>query len=366
MKKAELSQLVKEALQTYVVTRDNERDIEKELKTDVKPGDKITAEDLDIGHIDDEPGMLKQEVYDIIQYAVKLYKLLKHYEDVPGEVDFPHWWQAKIVKARAMISKAQHYLDFETKEPQIDQEVGIQEIQADSPELYSTKDLLQAIKDLSKIRSQAAANNQEILVQIANRDIERIHRVLKRRKDSEDRLDSMQNESRDITDVKKGDTIVHDTENKRYQVQGIISKDKLKVVDAKGNVRVVNPYHYHIEELVNEGAEEVMNAYNDVLDLVKKHSRNLSDDDSYAFGLKLKAWFKKNILDEATEEEEDEFHRKLDKLVHKTFGHSSDEKKKVEEDDSDQSWVDQAIKDYEEMKANSRTRNDDDLEAGIK
>lgn len=30
---------------------------------------------------------------------------------------------------------------------------------------------------------------------------------------------------------------------------------------------------------------------------------------------------------EATPEEEDEFHRKLDKLVHKTFGHSSDEKK---------------------------------------
>jgi hypothetical protein len=32
--------------------------------------------------------------------------------------------------------------------------------------------------------------------------------------------------------------------------------------------------------------------------------------------------------EDASSEEEDEFHRKLDKLVHKTFGHSSDERKK--------------------------------------
>ena len=84
----------------------------------------------------------------------------------------------------------------------------------------------------------------------------------------------------------------------------------------------------YFEESVNEGAEDIIDAYNDVLDLVKKHSRRLNDDDSYAFGLKLKSWFNKNILDEATKDEENEFHKDLDKLVHKTFGHSSDEKKK--------------------------------------
>src|SRR6056300_171468 len=36
------------------------------------------------------------------------------------------------------------------------------------------------------------------------------------------------------------------------------------------------------------------------------------------------------IDEDASEDEEDEFHRKLDKLVHKTFGHSSDEKKMKE------------------------------------
>jgi nucleoid-associated protein YgaU len=39
------------------------------------------------------------------------------------------------------------------------------------------------------------------------------------------------------------------------------------------------------------------------------------------------------VGEEASPDEEDEFHRKLDKLVHKTFGHSSDEKKKKKDVD---------------------------------
>src|SRR6056300_1155132 len=39
----------------------------------------------------------------------------------------------------------------------------------------------------------------------------------------------------------------------------------------------------------------------------------------------------KDYFEEATKEEENDFHKKLDKLVHKTFGHSSDEKKKMNE-----------------------------------
>ena len=45
---------------------------------------------------------------------------------------------------------------------------------------------------------------------------------------------------------------------------------------------------------------------------------------------KLKAAM--GVSEDASEDEEDEFHRKLDKLVHKTFGHSSDEKKTNESD----------------------------------
>ena len=77
-------------------------------------------EDMDIGHQDDEPDMLKQYAYDISVYAAKLYKQLNKYDQMKGEVDFPNWWQAKVIKARDYIAKAQHYLEFEEKQPALD------------------------------------------------------------------------------------------------------------------------------------------------------------------------------------------------------------------------------------------------------
>ena len=99
-------------------------DVDK-IKNKVKDDDtvRVVDEDTDIGHVDDEPGMLKQYAYDIADYGSKLYKLLRHYEQQPGEVDFPNWWQNKVMSARDYISKATHYLEFETLEPQIDAEI---------------------------------------------------------------------------------------------------------------------------------------------------------------------------------------------------------------------------------------------------
>jgi hypothetical protein len=77
-------------------------------------------EDMDIGHQDDEPGMLKQYAYDTAVYAAKLYKQLAKYDQMEGEVDFPNWWQAKVIKAKDYISAAQHYLEFEEKQPALD------------------------------------------------------------------------------------------------------------------------------------------------------------------------------------------------------------------------------------------------------
>jgi len=78
-------------------------------------------EDTDVGHQDDEPDMLKQYAYDIAHYAAKLYKQLDKYDKMDGEVDFPNWWQSKVILAKDYISKAQHYLEFEEKQPAIDQ-----------------------------------------------------------------------------------------------------------------------------------------------------------------------------------------------------------------------------------------------------
>jgi hypothetical protein len=81
--------------------------------------DEPIAEDLDLGHQDDEPHMLKADLYRIGKYAMELYKMVDQFEG-EQEVDFPHWWQSKIIKAKEMLVSAKHYIDFELKEPQID------------------------------------------------------------------------------------------------------------------------------------------------------------------------------------------------------------------------------------------------------
>ena len=76
-------------------------------------------EDLDIGHQDDEPGMLKKDVYRIAKMASMLYKELDKL-DGTQEVDFPHWWQAKIIKAYDYLQSAYGYLDAENRVAQLD------------------------------------------------------------------------------------------------------------------------------------------------------------------------------------------------------------------------------------------------------
>jgi len=77
-------------------------------------------EDIDLGHQDDEPDMLKATVYRIAQYAVSLYKMLDKYDQMDQEVDFPDWWQEKIHLAADYMDKVKHYLEFEEKQPALD------------------------------------------------------------------------------------------------------------------------------------------------------------------------------------------------------------------------------------------------------
>ena len=81
------------------------------------------GEDLDLGHEDNEPHMIKSELYRIGKYAMELYQMVDQFEG-EGEVDFPAWWQSKITTAMNNMVSAKHYLDFETKEPEIDAMVG--------------------------------------------------------------------------------------------------------------------------------------------------------------------------------------------------------------------------------------------------
>jgi len=69
-----------------------------------------TNEDLDLGHQDNEPHMIKGELYQIAKQATELYKMINAVDNM-GEVDFPHWWQAKIVLAKNYLTGAKDYLD---------------------------------------------------------------------------------------------------------------------------------------------------------------------------------------------------------------------------------------------------------------
>ena len=78
-------------------------------------------EDTDVGHQDDEPDMLGASAMETAEYAAKLVKKLQKYDQHDGEVDFPNWWQKKLILAREYMSAAYHYLDSEEKQPAIDQ-----------------------------------------------------------------------------------------------------------------------------------------------------------------------------------------------------------------------------------------------------
>jgi hypothetical protein len=84
-----------------------------------KAKDKV-KEDIDLGHEDNEPHMVKADLYRIGKYAMELYAMAEELEETGQEIDFPAWWQAMITDAAVKMVKAKHYLDFELKEPAID------------------------------------------------------------------------------------------------------------------------------------------------------------------------------------------------------------------------------------------------------
>ena len=93
------------------------------------------GEDLDVGHQDDEPSMLKSSAFETATYAAKLAKKLAQYDQVDGEVDFPNWWQKKLILARDYMSAAYHYLDSEEKQPLIDK-LALEHAMNEGTELY--------------------------------------------------------------------------------------------------------------------------------------------------------------------------------------------------------------------------------------
>jgi hypothetical protein len=127
----------------------------------------LRNEDLDLGEEDNEPHMIKGELYRIGKYAMELYQMVDKFEYGYGEVDFPAWWQAMITDAASKMVKAKHYLDFEIKEPQIDAMVNVASAEEviDEEEISAEEKLAALITKALKNAANKDASDQSNLKQ---------------------------------------------------------------------------------------------------------------------------------------------------------------------------------------------------------
>lgn len=77
---------------------------------DVNADSTPISEDIDLGHQDNEPHAIKAELYLIAKMASELYKTIDSVDNM-GEIDFPHWWQSKIILSKNYLEGAKDYLD---------------------------------------------------------------------------------------------------------------------------------------------------------------------------------------------------------------------------------------------------------------
>lgn len=92
--------------------------IQQQISEDGDTGDQ--TEKTVVGHRDDERDMIKKQLYQMGKYCVELYKML---DGLPDDADFPHWWQAKVVRAAEYISTTKHYLENDLNVPDQEQYV---------------------------------------------------------------------------------------------------------------------------------------------------------------------------------------------------------------------------------------------------
>jgi len=256
--------------------------------------------DLDVGHQDDEPSMLKKDLYDIAVYASKLYKQLDKYDKMDGEVDFPHWWQKKVTLARQYVSSAQHYLEAEEKQPMIDA-LALQEGVFDQFDALPPGRGNLDFNDILYLRG-AVADLKDEIAQLY-RDMEQ----------------EAEPEGGPMADMYGN--LLNKAEEKLYRMQKQIADYDMNEADKGKDYADYKPGSVAPKDLYYSdkhgklvAMDDVDDKYHDRLELVYKKGDKIEDP-----------------MDEgATAKEEDKFHRQLDKLVHKTFGHSSDEKEEKE------------------------------------
>tara|TARA_B110000971_G_scaffold45133_1_gene44972 strand:- start:595 stop:1245 length:651 start_codon:yes stop_codon:yes gene_type:complete len=108
----DLTTKIKSKQKNLLQLRDMEDKYVSQMSADAEL-DTSVFEDTDIGHQDNEPGMLRADLSVIERYADELGEMMKSFEEMDGEIDLPHWWQTKIIKAKDYLVGAKHYLKAE-------------------------------------------------------------------------------------------------------------------------------------------------------------------------------------------------------------------------------------------------------------
>jgi hypothetical protein len=108
----DLTTKIKSKQKNLLQLRDMEDKYVSQMKADAEL-DTSVFEDTDLGHEDNEPGMLRADLSIIERYADELGEMMKSFEEMDEEIDLPHWWQTKIIKAKDYLVGAKHYLKAE-------------------------------------------------------------------------------------------------------------------------------------------------------------------------------------------------------------------------------------------------------------
>lgn len=214
------------------------------LQKSIIKKEKGVKEDIDLGHEDNEPHMLKGDLYRIGKYAMELYQMVDGFEG-KGEVDFPHWWQSKITKAKDMLVGAKHYLDFEIKEPEIDAMVGVasdEEILDDAPMMEDKDDKHVVMKDgkfwtgidfVSDIKD-ARKYNLESATEVAKREKGMVYTPKKINEDEVTKTDKL---AAKIFNALKSNKSAEDQNNLK-QARKALNKGDIKAAE-----KIVKPYN---------------------------------------------------------------------------------------------------------------------------
>ena len=251
--------------------REEYKRLAKDFFSKLQVDDKVRAvgleEDLDIGHVDNEPHMLKKELARAGQMIQMLYRAVDKY-DGEGEVDFPQWWQAKIIKANTMLDSAFDYLDGEEMVAKIDAMLDVDDTideKIDYDEALTLRGMKADLKD--RIAQLFRDMEQEAEPEggpIADRYGDELNKLedklekVQKQLDDYDMNESTVNEDISLVDTLKDKMYVDDDSSSQTIIHplskpGVRRPDRSYILVRNGNIEAVQTYNTgHIEYFVNK------------------------------------------------------------------------------------------------------------------